>query len=152
MTSVFGSGRSNVTPRQLAVDSAGTIAYALTLSGLSVIPLAPSGNDTRPNMAPGRPILNSSDGSQDLRPGAFITVSGVNLASPAVADVVPPPTVLGGSCVTFGDVAAPLLRTASGAIEAQIPDTLRPGTHVVEVRSLATAQQSDPITVTVKAQ
>jgi hypothetical protein len=152
MTSVFGTARSNVTPRQLVVNSAGTTAYALTLSGLSVISLASSSNDTRPALAGSGAIVNSSDGSQDLRPGAFITVSGANLASAAVADTTPPPTVLGGSCVTFGDVSLPLLRTASGTISAQIPDTLPAGTHVVEVRSLATAQQSDPITVTVRAQ
>ena len=64
--------------------------------------------------------------------------------------LVPPPTVLGGSCVTFGDISVPLLSTASGQIQAQIPDTLPAGTHVVEVRSLATAQQSDPVIVTVR--
>jgi DNA-binding beta-propeller fold protein YncE len=150
MTSVFGTTRSNVTPRQLVVDSGGTTAYALTLSGLSVIPLRAASGDTRPAIS--GPVVNSSDGSTTIQPGSFITVSGANLASPAVAETVPAPTVLGGSCVTFGDVAAPLLRTSSGKIEAQVPDTLRPGTHVVEVRSLSTAQQSDPITVTVRAQ
>ena len=33
LTSVFGTTRSNVTPRQMVVDSAGTTAYAVTLSG-----------------------------------------------------------------------------------------------------------------------
>jgi DNA-binding beta-propeller fold protein YncE len=150
MSSVFGTGRSNVTPRQLAVDAAGTTAYALTLSGLSVIPLRPATGDTRPAIS--GVTVNSTDETPTIRPGSFITVSGANLASTAVAETVPAPTVLGGSCVTFGDVAAPLLRTSNGTIEAQVPDNLRPGTHVVEVRSLATAQQSDPITVTVKAQ
>jgi uncharacterized protein (TIGR03437 family) len=64
--------------------------------------------------------------------------------------VIPPPTVLGGSCVTFGDIAVPLLTTSGGQIQAQIPDTLPAGTHVVEVRSLATAQASDPVIVTVR--
>jgi uncharacterized protein (TIGR03437 family) len=134
------------------VDAAGTTAYAITLSGLSVIPLARTGSDTRPALAAGaRGIVNSSDGTQIIRPGSFISISGANLASAAIAETVPPPTVLGGSCVTFGDVAVPLLQTSEGRIEAQVPDTLRPGIHVVEVRSLATAQQSDPITVTVGA-
>ncbi len=151
ITSVFGTTRSNVTPRQLVVDSAGTTAYALTLSGLSVMSLAPSGTDTRPSIAPGsRGIVNSADGTQNVRPGSFITISGSNLASAAVADSVPPPTVLGGSCVTFGDTAVPLLQTSSGQIQAQVPDTLKTGTQVVEVRSLATAQASDPVTVTVR--
>jgi DNA-binding beta-propeller fold protein YncE len=151
ITSVFGTTRSNVTPRQMAVDSAGTTAYAITLSGLSVMALAPAGTDTRPTIAPGaRGLVNSADGTQNIRPGSFITISGTNLASPAVADSVPPPTVLGGSCVTFGDMAVPLLQTSSGQIQAQVPDNLSPGTQVVEVRSLATAQASDPIAITVR--
>ncbi len=59
--------------------------------------------------------------------------------------------MLGGSCVTFGDVSLPLLSTSPGQIQAQIPDTLPAGTQVVAVRSLATAQDSAPVIVTVKA-
>jgi DNA-binding beta-propeller fold protein YncE len=151
LTSVFGTTRSNVTPRQIVVDSGGTTAYALTLSGLSVIPLSIASPDSRPAITPGaRGVVNSSDGTPNIRPGSFITISGANLASPAVADSVPPPTVLGGSCVTFGDVAVPLLQTASGQIQAQVPDSMKAGTQIVEVRSLATAQQSDPVTITIR--
>jgi hypothetical protein len=150
VVSVFGTTRFNTNPRQMVVDSAGATVYAITLSGLSVISLAPSGPDTRPSIN-ARGIVNSSDGTTNLRPGAFITVSGSNLAGPATADTIPPPTVLGGSCVTFGDISVPLLSTSKGQIQAQIPDTLPAGTHVVEVRSLATAQQSDPVIVTVRA-
>jgi uncharacterized protein (TIGR03437 family) len=95
--------------------------------------------------------VNSADGSPNFQPGSFITISGKNLADLATANTVPPPTVLGGSCVTFGDIAVPLLATSSGQIQAQVPDTLPAGTHVVEVRSLGTAQASDPVVVTVKA-
>jgi uncharacterized protein (TIGR03437 family) len=95
-------------------------------------------------------IVNSSDGTTNIKPGSFITISGRNLASGATADTIPPPTVLGGSCVTFGDVSVPLLSTSAGQIQAQVPTTLPAGTQVVEVRSLATAQDSAPIVVTVK--
>jgi hypothetical protein len=148
---VFGTQRLNVVPRQMVVDSRGTV-YALTLSGLSVIPLTAPGTDTRPAITNGvRGIVNSADGTTNIRPGAFITVSGRNLGTAASADIIPPPTVLGGSCVTFGDISVPLLQTSTGQIQAQVPDTLRPGTHVVQVRSLATAQSSDPVQVTVQA-
>jgi len=146
---VFGTTRFNTNPRQMVVDSAGTTAYALTLSGLSVISLTPTGTGTQPAIAPGG-IVNSNDGTTNITPGSFITVSGQNLASPATANTLPPPTVLGGSCVTFGDVAVPLLVTASGQIQAQVPATLQGGTQVVVVRSLATAQDSAPVMVTVK--
>jgi hypothetical protein len=150
VVNVFGTTRFNTTPRQMVVNSAGTIAYMITLSGLSVVGLTPSGGDTRPAIAAGG-IVNSVDGTTNFKPGSFITINGTNLASAGTADTIPAPTVLGGSCVTFGDIAVPLLVTSSGQIQAQVPDTLTPGTQVVEVRSLATAQDSDPVTIIVRA-
>ena len=146
--SVFGTARFNTNPRQMVVNAAGTTAYALTISGLSVISLVPSG--AAPAINTGG-IVNSADGSTNINPGSFITVSGQNLASSATASTVPPPTVLGGSCVTFGDISVPLLSTSSGQIQAQVPDTLLPGTQIVQVRSLATAQDSTPVSITVSA-
>ena len=152
VVNVFGTTRFNTNPRMMAVNAAGTTAYMITLSGLSVVSLTPTGADTRPAINAGAGgIVNSADGSPNFQPGSFITVSGKNLADQATANTVPPPTVLGGSCVTFGDIAVPLLATSSGQIQAQVPDTLPAGTHVVEVRSLGTAQASDPVVVTVKA-
>lgn len=151
VVNVFGTTRFNTNPRQMVVDSAGTTVYAITLSGLSVIALTPSGTDTRPAIGGGAAgIVNSNDGTLNLQPGSFITINGSNLAGTATADTIPPPTVLGGSCVTFGDISIPLISTSNGQILAQIPDTMSAGTQVVEVRSLATAQQSDPVLVTVK--
>ena len=69
----------------------------------------------------------------------------------AVANALPTPTVLGGSCVVMNNVAIPLLQTSSGSIAAQIPATMRAGEVVMEVRSLATAQSSSPVVVTIKA-
>ena len=152
VVNVFSTTRFNTNPRMMTVNSAGTTAYMITLSGLSVVSLTPTGTDTRPTIAPGaRGIVNSADGTPNFKPGSFITISGTNLADAATADSIPPPTVLGGSCVTFGDIAVPLLVTSNGQIQAQIPDTLTPGTQVVEVRSLSTAQDSDPVVITVKA-
>ena len=148
--SVFGAARVNVPSRQIVVDSKG-IAYSITLSGLSVIPLSLSGTSARPQITPGaRGIVNSADGTPNFKPGSFITVTGTNLASAATADSIPAPTVLGGSCVVFNDVPLPLLETSNGQISAQIPATTRPGQNVVQVRSLATAQSSDPLVITVQ--
>jgi hypothetical protein len=151
VVNVFGTTRFNTNPRMMAVNSAGTTAYMITLSGLSVVSLTPTGVDTRPAIDTGaRGIVNSADGTPNFKPGSFITISGSHLADAATADTIPPPTVLGGSCVTFGDIAVPLLVSSSGQIQAQVPDTLPAGTHVVEVRSLSTAQASDPVVVTVR--
>ena len=147
---VFGTNRANVPPRTMVVDSAGNV-YALTLSGLTVIPLTPASQSTKPQIGAGaRAIVNSNDGSANIQPGGFITVSGTNLAASSTADQTPVPTVMGGSCVLFDDVAAPLLQTSSGQISAQLPPTVHSGVNVVQVRSLATGQNSDPVTVTIQ--
>jgi YVTN family beta-propeller protein len=150
VVNVFGTTRFNTNPRMMAVNSAGTTAYLITLTGLSVVSLTPTGTDTRPAIG-ANGIVNTADGSPNFQPGSFITINGRNLADAATASTIPPPTVLGGSCVTFGDIAVPLLATSGGQIQAQVPDTLPAGTHVVEVRSLGTAQASDPVVVMVKA-
>jgi YVTN family beta-propeller protein len=145
----LGTQRINVPARQMAVDSNGTV-YVITLSGLSVIPMARSGAPVRPAIAAGsRGIVNANTGTTSFSPGAFITVSGTNLAAPATSDTLPLPTVLGGSCVTLSDVPLPLLQTSPGQITAQIPDTMRPGLYVAQVRSLAEASQSEAVLITV---
>ena len=147
--SLFGTGRLNVPPRQLVVDSQG-MAYAITLSGLTVIPLTPSGA-SRPQIASGASgIVNANDGTRTFRAGSFIRIAGSNLAAEGSAGGLAAPTVLGGSCVTLSDVPAPLIRTAPGEILAQVPPTLNPGSYVLQVRSLATGQRSDPVLTTVQ--
>jgi YVTN family beta-propeller protein len=146
--SFFGNTAQPTPPRQMVVDSQGT-AYAITVSGLSVIPLTPSSAATTPVLATTQPIINSVDGTTTFKPGSFVTINGSSLASAAVANALPPPTVLGGSCVVMNSVAIPLLQTASGQIAGQIPSTMRPGEVVMEVRSLATAQSSAPVVVTI---
>jgi hypothetical protein len=144
---LLGTARINVPPRQIAIDS-NRVAYMVTLSGLTVVPLT---SPARPKIATGSAaVLNTSDGTGVLRPGSFITINGSNLAAAGVASSLPPPNVLGGSCVTLSDTAAPLLETTPGKITAQVPDTLPAGTYVLMVRSLATGQQSDAVVVTIQ--
>jgi uncharacterized protein (TIGR03437 family) len=130
----------------MVIDSTGTM-YAITLSGLTVAPTVPATDANRPQITR---VVNSSDGSTNIQPGSFITITGASLASAATANAVPAPTVLGGSCVTFNSTTLPLLQTSGGQILAQIPQEVSTGTNVVEVRSLALAQASDPMMVTVQ--
>ena len=111
-SSVFGNSRVNLPPRQLAADSKGS-AYAITLSGLTVTPIA---------AVSARPLTQSVTGT--MQPGAFVSINGSNLATAGTASQIPPPTVLGGTCVTLSGVALPLLTTSAGQIVAQIPTTL----------------------------
>jgi DNA-binding beta-propeller fold protein YncE len=150
MFSQFGtSTRTNVPPRQIAVDAAGT-AYVLGLTGMTVVPVTTSGAG-KPVISSGtNNIVNATDGSRSFAPGSFIAISGSSLAGAALSEDLPAPTVLGGSCVTFSDVALPLLQTASGQILAQVPESLSAGQYVLRVRSLAYGQQSDAVVVTVQ--
>ncbi|MEZ5352047.1 MAG: hypothetical protein R2762_05375 [Bryobacteraceae bacterium] len=142
--------RIQVAARQMVVDSKGT-AYLISISGLTVIPLAVHGAAARPEISRGsRGVLNANTGSTTFGPGAFVTISGDNLGVIATADQVPLPTVLGGSCVTMSDVPLKLLQTSPTQITAQIPDDLRPGQYVVQVRGLSEATKSDPVVVTVR--
>jgi YVTN family beta-propeller protein len=146
---VFGTTRFNIPSRSMVIDS-NNVAYVITLSGLSVVPLTPNGA-AAPQIAAARGIVNASDGSTNLAIGGVINVSGSSLATASTATTLPPPTVLGGSCVVFNDVPLPLLRAAGGQIQAQIPTNVTAGSNVVQVRSLATGLQSLPVTVTVQS-
>ncbi len=146
----FATNRYSTPARQMVLDERGT-AYSITVSGLSVIPLQFTGSVPRPAIASGtRGILNANNGTTNFGPGSFVTVTGTSLADTATATQVPLPIVLGGSCVTLSDVPLSILQTSPTQITAQIPDDLRAGQYVAQVRSLATAQQSDPIVITVQ--
>ena len=149
LISVFGTLRTNMPARQMVVDANGTV-YALTLSGLSVIPLTPTTTSTQPQVATSRGVVNSSDGTTIFKPGSFVTINGANLASATNADTLPAPAVLGGSCVLINNVAIPLISTSPTQIQAQIPAVIRPGTSVLQVRSLANAQQSNRLVITIQ--
>jgi len=147
--SLFGATRTAVPSRQMAVDPAGTV-YALTLSGLSVVPITPVSSATQPALAPTTPVVNATDGSTSFSRGSFIMINGSNLASSGTASALPAPTVLGGSCALLDGVPLPLLSTSPNQMVAQIPATIRSGENVLQVRSLNNAQQSSPIVVTLK--
>ncbi len=149
--SIFNNTRTPMPPRQMVVDANGT-AYALTLSGLSVVPTSATGGSTLPALASSKPLINATTGTASFGPGSFVTISGSNLASNATADTLPPPTVLGGSCVLIDGVAIPLLSTSPTQIQAQIPTNLRSGSNVLQVRSLDNAQRSAPVVITVQTQ
>ncbi len=146
---VSGVQQVNTPPRQMAADSKGNV-WVLTVSGLTLVPTTPTTTASRPTIPLGaRGIVNANDGTTNIRPGSFISIVGNNLAIASTAESVPLPSVLGGSCVTFNDIPVPVISSTPGLIVAQIPDTVRPGINIVQVRSLLNAQQSDPVAVTV---
>ena len=148
--SVFNNTRTPMPARQMVVDGNGTV-YAITMSGLSVVPTSAAGGSTVPALAATKSVINANSGTAAFAPGSFIAINGTNLASTATATTLPPPTVLGGSCVLVDGVAIPLLSTSPTQIQAQIPASIRSGSNVFQVRSLDNAQRSAPVVVTVQA-
>ena len=84
-----------------------------------------------------------------MAPGGLISIFGSNLASAATSASSPLPTVLGGTCVTLNNTPIPLLATAAGQINAQVPPTLAAGRYSLVVRSMTGQAASTTVTVTV---
>jgi uncharacterized protein (TIGR03437 family) len=146
---VTGLTRVNGFARTLAIDSAGGTAYALTATGLSVIPLgpAPSNAATRPSVNAGG-VVNLGNMQPALAPGGLLAILGRNLGSSATA-TAPLPTLLGGVCVTLNNQPVPLSMTSAGQINGQVPVTLAPGRYPLVVRSIDNQSVSGTTTVTV---
>jgi len=129
-----GNQRANVDSRLMAVDPSGTVAYAITASGLSIVPLDVPSVAERPAVNPNGTV-NVANFQTGIAPGTLVAIFGRNFASPAAAPSTPLPTVLGGSCVTLNDRPIPLLFTTPEQINAQIPPNLAPGRYTLLVRS-----------------
>jgi uncharacterized protein (TIGR03437 family) len=139
--------RVNVQGRSMALDAAGTAAFVLTASGISVIPL-----DTPATSAPqvaANGVVSAANFQTAIAPNGLISIMGRNLASSASAAGTPLPTVLGGACVTLNNTPLPLLATAGTQINAQLPATLAAGRYPLVVRSIAGQGASTAINVTV---
>ncbi len=146
-TLVRAGARANILGRSMAVDSSGTTAFVLTTSGLSIVPLGASG--TQAPQLPGTAVVNTANFQPAVAPGGLISIFGSNLASAATSASSPLPTVLGGTCVTVNNTPIPLLATASGQINAQLPPTLAAGRYPLVVRNITGLAASNTFTVTV---
>ena len=133
---VAGNTRVVVPGRTMALDSTGTNAYVLTVSGLSVIPLSAVSPSSRPALAQNG-VVNLGSFQPTVAPGSLVGIFGNNLASTATASTTPLPAILGGTCVTLNNLPIPLMATSSGQINAQIPPTLAAGKYPLVVHSIA---------------
>jgi len=134
--------------RSMAVDSAGTVAFVLTTSGLSLIPISATPISGLPTVANGG-VVSTANYLPAVAPGGLISIFGRNLASDATAPGTPLPTILGGTCVTFNNTPLPLMASSAGQINAQLPPTLAAGRYSLVVRSIANQASSNTATVTV---
>ena len=108
-----GAARSNVNGRTMVLDSAGTTAYILTASGLSIVPLYAVHLAGRPRRCQHPGVVNTANYLRG-RPGrADIDLwYAIWKYRDHYLPAVRLPTVLGGACVTLNNVPLPLLATA----------------------------------------
>jgi uncharacterized protein (TIGR03437 family) len=147
-TQIAANGRVTTAGRTMAIDTAGAFAYAISTSGLSIIPLVPVAPVDRPQpFAKGAVNLGSYQTA--VAPNALLSIFGTNLGASEVASSSTLPVVLGGTCVTLNNTAIPLFMTSPGQINAQIPPNLAPGSYPLVIRSLTkqAASASQQITV-----
>jgi len=147
LTEVTGATRVNVSGQTMSYDATSSTVYALTTSGLSLIPLTPLSANL-PQVTSGA-VVNLADYTARIAPGGLFGIFGKNLAATAAYSSTPLPTLLGGVCVTLNNVAIPLLATAAAQINAQVPPTLAAGTYPLVIRSIANQVASSSVNVTV---
>jgi uncharacterized protein (TIGR03437 family) len=136
LTTVAAAARAAVSGRTMAVDAAGAFAYAVTASGLSVVPLTPVSPADRP--APNqRGAVNLASYQTAVATNGLLSIFGQNLGDNAVASATPLPVILGGTCVTLNNVALPLFMVSPQQINAQIPPEIAAGNFPLVVRSVA---------------
>jgi uncharacterized protein (TIGR03437 family) len=146
-----GNSRVSTFARTLAVDAGGLNAYALTASGLSVIPLssnAAANAQNRPAIFTGG-IVSLGDYTPSIAAGGLMTIFGKNLGTSAAASTSPLPTSLGGTCVTLNNQPLPLTYVTAGQINAEIPNTLAAGRYPLVIHSIANTIASTSSTLTV---
>jgi uncharacterized protein (TIGR03437 family) len=144
------TARINTNGRTLVVDAAGTTAYAVTASGLSVMPIDRTAVLDTPTV-PRNGVVNSGSMATAVAPNTLVSIFGRNLAatSDSAKTNNPLPTVLGGVCVTLNNVPMPLLGVSGTQINAQLPPTLNAGRYSLIVRSIARQAASSTNTLAV---
>ena len=132
---VTGNQQSNVDGRTIVSDPAGTVAYAITSSGLSIIPLDATSPLDRP-LPNQNGTVSMASYLPNLAPGALISIFGRNLGTQANTTANPLPNILGGVCVTLNNNPLPLMMAGPNQVNAQLPVNLTAGNYQLTVRNV----------------
>ncbi len=146
---VTGTQLQRVQGRTLAVDAGLTTAFALTTSGLQIIPLTgqPSLADRPVVNANG--VVNTASYQATIAPNSLVSIFGRNMGSEQAASSLPLPGSLGGTCVTLNNSPIPLLLSSPGQVNFQMPPTIAAGRYQLVVRNLNRQTASNPVQITV---
>jgi uncharacterized protein (TIGR03437 family) len=133
--------------RGLAVSADQSKIFALTVSGLTMLPPNFDAVLAKPVISS---VVNSADGSTAIAVGGDININGVNLAPAAASAGAPPlPTSLGDVCAVLGDTPLPLFSVSSPLLVAQLPFSIT-STSTLVIHTPGGI--SDPFPVTVLSQ
>jgi uncharacterized protein (TIGR03437 family) len=131
------SGSITLTPSGAAAQS---FAVTLTVSGAGAPVITPGG------------IVNSSGYQTKLAPDTVFTVFGSGMGPASIATAAAPnyPTTLGGTSITFTNVAggdpidAKVIYSIAGQVAGLLPSSITPGTYAVRVtyNTLTSAPQN----------
>ena len=132
---VTGNQQANVDGRLIVSDAAGTVAYAITASGLSVIPLEVTPPLERP-LPNQNGTVSMANFLPNHAPGGLVSIFGRNLGTAGSSNANPLPNILGGVCVTLNNNPLPLLMSSPTQVNAQLPFNLAPGNYQLTVRNL----------------
>ncbi len=149
LSTVVGTQRANVAGRTLAIDSTAANAYAITTSGLTIIPLDQIPASARPVVGPNS-IVSTASYLPKLAQGSLASIFGRNLATSAASTPGQNlSTFIGGVCVTLNSLPLPLIMTSSGQINVQVPPELAAGSYPLIIRSVdrKAASLAVPLTV-----
>src|SRR5262249_25802420 len=103
LAKVTGNQTQRVRGRTIAMDPNGSNAYAITTSGLSIVPLAPILPTDRPSVNTNG-VVSTANYLNNIAPGSLVSIFGNNMASDATSPSGKPlPTVMGGTCVTLNN-------------------------------------------------
>ena len=148
LAKVTGNQTQRIHGRTIAMDPTGTTAYALTTSGLSIVPMTPILPAQRPTVNPNG-VVSTANYLTNVAPGSLVSIFGSNMASEASAPDGNLPTVLGGSCVTLNNKPMPLVLTSDKQVNVQIPVDIGVGSFPLYVRSIDRLAASLPSVVKV---
>lgn len=132
---VTGTQQANVDGRTIVSDPAGTVAYALTSSGLSIVPLDATSPLDRP-LPNQNGTVSMANFLPNFAPGGLISIFGRNLGTAASSSANPLPSILGGVCVTLNNNPLPLTLASPTQVNAQLPVNLTPGNYQLTVRNI----------------
>ncbi len=148
LSTVNGAQRVNIDGRTLVVDLADNTAYAVTSSGISVVPIdLPNRADTPLPARDG--LVNLTTIQPAISQNGLISIFGTNLGDSASSTANPLPTFLGGLCVTLGQTPVPLILTSATQINALIPADATVGRNTLVIRNVnkKVASANIPITI-----